>query len=297
MKHLHQVKLIKQLYDEGKNIMEHFRNLEGTDQNTIEAILVSYDLQSGQYTRNFEANPSIRLKVVEKLAQEINTIAPKNIIEVGVGEGTTIVNLLKKMDPKPVEAYGFDISWSRINYANAFAKKYGEGQKINFFTGDLFHIPAADSSIEVVYTAHSLEPNGGREKEALQELYRVASKYVVLLEPGYEFASDEARARMEKHGYVRNLAQHATELGYKVIDHRLFMEITPNNPTGLTIIEKDPNATGLEQPLACPVTNGTLENKGDCYYANESLLAYPIVNSIPCLLPHNAIVASHFEID
>ena len=62
-----------------------------------------------------------------------------------------------------------------------------------------------DNAIDVVYTSHSIEPNGGREEEALLELYRIAKKYVVLLEPCYEKASSAARKRMEKHNYITNL--------------------------------------------------------------------------------------------
>lgn len=44
--------------------------------------------------------------------------------------------------------------------------------------------------------SHALEPNCGKEEEALRKCLRVARKAVVLVEPVYELASAEAQARM-----------------------------------------------------------------------------------------------------
>jgi SAM-dependent methyltransferase len=216
-------------------------------------------------------------------------------MEAGVGEATTLANVVEKMENKPEFVCGFDISWSRINYAKAFARS----KKVNdnwLFTGDLFHIPLKDNCVDVVYTSHSIEPNGGREKEALQELYRIASRYLVLLEPSYELGSDEAKARMEHHGYVRGLKATAEDLGYKVVEYRLFDHIiNPLNPTGLIVIEKNSSALPVTPQYACPITGGVMERSGDCYYAAESLMAYPIIGGVTCLLPENGILASGFN--
>ena len=54
-----------------------------------------------------------------------------------------------------------------------------------------------DKSVDVVYTAHSLEPNGGRELEAVKELLRITSKRLILIEPSYELADKECKIRMK----------------------------------------------------------------------------------------------------
>ena len=54
-------------------------------------------------------------------------------------------------------------------------------------------------------TIHPIEPNRGREEAILSELLRVARRALVMIEPSYETASAEARARMERLGYVRGL--------------------------------------------------------------------------------------------
>jgi len=147
----------------------------------------------------------------------------------------------------------------------------------------------------MIYTSHSLEPNGGREKEALRELYRVARKCVVLLEPDYQNANDEGKLRMEKHGYVRNLARHAVELGYKVIENRPFDEhINPLNPTGLTVIEKYESSPYNEPKYICPVTRAILTRSESVYFSQEGGLLYPVIDNIPCLQESVAVLALQY---
>jgi uncharacterized protein YbaR (Trm112 family) len=155
-----------------------------------------------------------------------------------------------------------------------------------------------DNSIDIVYTSHSLEPNGGKEVEALKELYRITRKYMILLEPSFEFANLEAKARMKKHGYVTELYASAIKLDYKIIEHRLFDYYSnPLNPTGLIIIQK--KATGSNNSnLVCPISHTELINYSDSLlYSKESFLAYPIIDKIPCLLKENSILATHLLTD
>ena len=136
-----------------------------------------------------------------------------------VGEDTTLAEVVKLLDKDLISVYGFDVSWSRVAEGQQWLAEHG--QEANLFVGDLFEIPLADSSIDVVYSSHSLEPNGGREETAIAECLRVAREAVVLVEPSYELATQEARALMEHHGYVRGLRETAERLGAKVLKHRL----------------------------------------------------------------------------
>ncbi|MEX1189849.1 MAG: methyltransferase domain-containing protein [Bacteroidia bacterium] len=291
-----EIKKIKSIFDSGGNVMEYLRESNGEHKNSVEAIKISYDLQAGTYIQTYKNNLEFNRQYTAAVASILEKLGThESILEAGVGEATTLANVVEKLSVKPMRSCGFDISWSRINYARKFAKSKGMNSDW-LFTGDLFNIPLADNSIDIVYTSHSVEPNGGREEQALIELYRVASRYLVLLEPTYELASDEAKARMDHHGYVKNLKQTAEKLGFKIVENRLFEHsINPLNPTGLTIIEKNASAPAAETIFICPVTGGSLAKEDDCYYAPESLLAYPIVGGIPCLLAENAILASGFK--
>ncbi len=184
-----------------------------------------------------------------------------------------------------------------MKFAKELSKDFNLN-KINLFTANLFEIPLLDNSIDIVYTSHSIEPNGGKEEEALKELMRITKKYLILLEPSFEFANDEAKARMKKHGYVTELYSTAKNLNYKIVEHRLFdYSANPLNPTGLIIIEKEQNNSNSAN-LVCPISHTELMKYNESLlYSKESFLAYPVIEGIPCLLKENSILATHLLTD
>lgn len=115
---------IKQVYENNGNIIEYLKDLEGRKYNSLEDILISYDFQAGSYIESYEKQPKIQDKYCKKLPETIDNIGDYNsIIEVGVGEATTLGSVLQLIKNKSVLPYGFDISWSRIKYAKKiFAK-------------------------------------------------------------------------------------------------------------------------------------------------------------------------------
>lgn len=287
---------IKELYLNNGNIIEYLNQSENRKVNLLEDILISYDFQAGTYIEEYKKRPYIKEKYSHQLASIINNLGDyKSILEAGVGEATTLGTTLLGLNMEPEICYGFDISWSRIKYANRFLESLNL-DNFKLFTGDLFNTPLKENSIDIVYTSHSIEPNGGREEEALRELYRITNKYLILLEPSYEFADGKSRQRMLEKGYITNLYSTAKELGYKIIEHRLFeISSNPLNPTGLMIIRKrmDKNSK-VDNPLCCPITKTDIFRKNNAYYSQDSLLAYPIIEEIPCFLPQNAIIATKF---
>lgn len=297
MEKLKIVKAIKAIYEKNENIIEYLKKMENSEKNTVEDIMISYDFQAGKYMKYCQENKDLVDKYCKALSNIIQNLGEfDTILEAGVGEATTLGPVIQNLENKNIYYYGFDISWSRIKYAKYFMDSIN-CKNHNLFTGDLFDIPIKDNSIDIVYTSHSIEPNGGREKEALQELYRITNKYLVLLEPSYEFANNEAKERMIKHGYVTKLYQTAKELGYNVIEHRLFgMDTNELNPTGLMIIKKDSceNKEKIKNPLCCPISKTDIEEIRGSYYSKNSMLAFPIIDGIPCLAPQNAILATKF---
>lgn len=191
--------------------------------------------------------------------------------------------------------YGFDISWSRIKYAQKMLDMLNV-KGVSLFVADMLRMPIKDSAIDLVYTVHAMEPNGGKEIQVLKELYRVTRKYLLLFEPIYEKANDEGKKRMLQHGYVKGLYDTAIELGYNVIKYEMLKNPSnPLNPTGIIIIEKPTISSPIDDVFCDPVSRKEVNIKNNIVYCKDSMLMYPIMDGIPCLLEDNAILATKYS--
>jgi len=287
-------------YARGENVMEYARREVGVDDNFIAATLVAYDLQAGSYVANTKSNSAANDLWCNQLSGILGPfVNGGTLLEVGCGEATTLGGILESLPTAPSQSLGFDISWSRCATGRQWLSS--RLQMATLFVADLFSIPLETSSVDVVYTSHSLEPNGGREEAALLELLRVARHTVVLCEPLIELAEPEARERMLSHGYARNLKATAERLGARVIDYRL-LAYSPNplNPSGLLVIEKSAGRipqsvqSGKAGGIAwrCPFSHAPLKPVADAFFCAEAGIAYPCLQGIPLLRPENAVVAS-----
>ena len=288
-------------YERGENVLAFAREMTGRQVNSAASVLIAYDLQAGSYVAAARARP----EYVDGWSRQLSGILDplvstrSSILEVGCGEATTLAGVVRSLSVTPAKALGFDISWSRIAQGEAWLKEKQVTARL--YVADLFEIPLEDESIDVVYTSHSIEPNGGREEEAIRELLRIASRAVVLVEPIYELAGDAAKERMVQHGFVRGLRDIAALIGAKVSDYRL-LELTDNplNPSGVIILEKT-SRTASRSPIAgqsdkigwrCPLTHTPLVECEDLFLAPLAGLAYPVLRGVPMLRGQHAIVAS-----
>jgi hypothetical protein len=100
---------MKQAYSEGKNVMEFARTFlnKYSDENTNHkiAILLAYDLQAGTYVENVRKNNDFYKSWCKQLTSLINPIFPDggSILEVGVGEATTLSGILELLGKKVVK--------------------------------------------------------------------------------------------------------------------------------------------------------------------------------------------------
>ncbi len=291
-----QLSKIKKLYNtDNINIIKYLREETNENANTIEDILISYDFQAGTYIKDFYRDKQFAFDYLHRLSGILSELGKdcKSLLECGAGEGTKLVPLLNMTQHKFDMAAGIDISWSRVKYAQYFSKQE-KCEGVEFAVADMFNLPCSDSSFDIIFTNGAIEPNGGKEKEILSELYRVCNRYLILIEPAYDFASDDAKKRMDEHGYVKKLYSSAKELGFKVITWELYgRNENELNPMGLMIVEKEkkePTSGGW----SCPVTKAKLSKFPDVYFSPDSLLAYPIAGGVPMLTRDNAIVATKF---
>lgn len=291
------LKHLRELYGQGVNIMGLFRDAAGTRENSTDAILVAYDLQSGSYIAGVQ-QPEARERLARytgEIAAVLGPLQAESLLEAGVGEATTLCSVLTQLPQPPAKVAGFDISWSRLACAAQYAHDCGSAG-IDFFTGDLFRIPVSDAAFDVVYTAHAIEPNHGREREVLQELYRVARKWLVLFEPSYELGSAATRERIEQHGYCRGLPALAREFGWEIVRHELLQHPTrENNQTAMLVIRKPEPATPAPASVfACPTCRTALQSVRGQLFCADCGRVYPVLDGIPCLLPANGVLASKF---
>lgn len=291
---------MREAFKRNENVMLWAKAHENKTENSVFNALVAYDLQSGSYVEYVQDNLDFNLKWGLQLAEFIKPFLTSegSILEIGVGEATTLSSVIHALEIPNLMAFGFDISWSRIAVANSWLNQ--NSKSANLFVADLFNIPLSDNSIDVVYTSHSLEPNGGKEEEALRELIRVAKKAVVLIEPLYELGSEESKKRMDQHGYVKNLKTIAEQFDVKVLDCRLLSIIdNPLNPSGVIVLKKidEISVTDMvfkNEIFQCPVTGTKLSNVDGVYFSNEVGLAYPNLKGIAMLRKEHAVIASKF---
>jgi hypothetical protein len=226
----------EQAFREGRNVTQTLRDHLGVHHNTPEAIEIAYDLQAGSYVQSAESRPDVMRAYADQLASLLDPhLHPSDtLLDAGTGEMTTLVYLDEALQTPLSKIYATDISEARLEVGRAFAAKHG--LQVEAFRAELSAILLEDKSVDVVTTNHAIEPNGGREAEILTELVRVGRK-LVLFEPCYEIASDEAKERMRSHGYIRGLAEAATSIGATVESVvPLKLVHNPLNPTACFVI-------------------------------------------------------------
>ncbi len=287
---------ISKMYDQGENIISYVSdNLANEGENNLLPILLSYDLQAGSYNRNKNSNLSTFYdEYGQQLAEILKNYSSQDssILEVGCGECTSMSSMLKYINNPTQDILGFDISWSRIYEGK---KLLGDAFQKNLFVGDLFSIPLKDNSVNIVYSSHSLEPNGGKEEKAIKELLRVAKEKVILIEPIYELASDKQKDRMKYHGYVQNLKSTIEKFNVNILRYELLPIFSnPLNQSGIIVIEKKDNkqSKNLVNPWQCPATGLQLEKFDDVFFNKKVGFAYPILKDIPLLRTEHLIIAS-----
>lgn len=290
---------VRRLYKDSVNIVEHLRRQLDTQFNTEQLLETSYDIQAGSYVEYVEQNPALCEPYQGEVTRLLDSfIEPgDSVVDVGTGEMTTLAPVAAVTYQKVSHAYALDISLSRL----LVGQRYVRGvlppsleAKIQPVVASLFRMPFADNSIDLLWTSHALEPNGGRELEALVELARVCCKRLVLFEPSYENNGDEGRKRMDRLGYIKDIPGAAAQIPGIELEQTLRIETTENplNPTYAYVLRKKTGASRLAPSLCCPLSRGPLERRNGYFFSRKSLLAYPVVEGIPVLRVEKGISAS-----
>ena len=290
---------IKKLYNSGVNITQYLSK----KYDISKSIEISYDLQSGTYSKGCLNNKKMKAYVSE-ISNILNVYIKDNdnILDCGTGEMTTITHIANLIFTPKNKVFCFDISLSRMLWGGDYNHHFIKDSLSNIFNpfvGELDNIPILNKSVDITWTSHAIEPNHTREESILKEIFRVTKRRVILFEPSYENNTKLGKNRMEKLGYVRNLPNHIVNMGgeiEKII--KIKNTMNPINPTYAYIIippKINKNNKKEEEIFMCPINKTKLLKYQDCFFSSESLLAYPVISSIPILRKKYAIVASHYE--
>lgn len=291
---------LRQAYSRGENITQILTN-SNPGLGRSEIIEIAYDIQSGSYSKHALESPGI----IKQYAREIYDLANPHladhyiILDCGAGELTTLSALSEHLPAKCL-LIACDISLSRLKVGRRFAERAMRGdlaRDLRLFVADMAQLPIADSSVDVVFTSHALEPNHGRERELLAELLRVARRKLLLFEPSWENADDLMRARMEQHGYVRDLPQHIDAAGGRLISvEPLPNPLNPLNTTYCYVVEpanKKSQPSFADQAFQCPRSGHPLHKQQSYWWSQEGGWAYPEIDRIACLREKHGVLMSH----
>ena len=292
------IKEAKKIYKKGGNISSFLKKKYKDTLSLNQIIELSYDLQTGDYIRYFRENPVFAKNYSKELADIIKPFVKKKdvVLDIGSGEFSGLAFLLKYLNIENSNIYAFDISLSRVlkgvQFTNIFLKK----NVINPFVADIENIPFSDQSIDVITSSHALEPNGTKLKILLKELFRICKGYIILHEPYFEIASKEAKKRMNKYGYIKNIEETIKDLNGKIIDIKIKKYVyTDLNPTACFIIQPPkPKKTKFinKTYFTIPGTNFKLKKSNGYFLSEETGILFPIIKDIPILVKKSSILAT-----
>ena len=288
----------KLVYQSGGNVTQYLRQKLGSESNTPAIIEIAYELQAGSYV---DAVISNRDKF-ESYTADLSSILSKHLetgdslLDVGTGEITNLTLTLNKLDIDLSDILAFDLSWSRLSVGMKFHLENRKNKfPLKLFAADMEKIPLHDKCVDVVTSAHALEPNGNNLEILLGELFRVSKKKLVLFEPSYELNSEEGKSRMDNLGYIKDIPGKVSNLGGNLVDViPINSRIYPVNPTTCYVIEPPKqDIKHLETVNFCvPGTNFKLESRRHFLLSKDTGLVFPVLDDIPILKIASAILAT-----
>ena len=207
----------------------------------------------------------------------------KSVLEVGVGELTTLEDIYKAFGPN-IDCYGVDLSLNRIKHGlQEFRKRHDKYPKVAKANATL--LPFPDNSFDLVITRHTLEQMPIIYKQALDEIIRVSKQSVYLFEPSYELGSLTQKLKMLNSDYVRGIPAYLESIEDIKVEPVFLMKNSANplNHTACYQVNKNKKSSSPfdKIPFVCPITKLQLEERDNYYYSAKARRAFPTVEGIP----------------
>jgi ubiquinone/menaquinone biosynthesis C-methylase UbiE/uncharacterized protein YbaR (Trm112 family) len=229
------------------------------------------------------------LNIRREMRQVLSELEFNNVLEVGVGELTTLEDVYSAFGPA-LDCYGVDLSLNRVVHG---IREYSTKHDLlpNVAKANALKLPFADNSFDLVITRHTLEQMPTIYKEVIDEIARVSRHHIVFFEPSFTMGSLTQKLKMLNNDYVRGIFGHVSRLEGFVASKRVLMDNSANplNHTACyRAVSKHPpkgSSTTGEVPFVCPITLSELKHKGNYLYSEAASRAYPIIEDVPVLDP------------
>ena len=274
-----------------------------------------YDEISGSYIKDNYYSSKMRYSVsngdikyissidnMKEIRKEIREVLSKyefsNILEVGVGELTTIEDIFQFFGPD-IDCYGIDLSLNRIKHGlDEYKKRHSKMPTVA--KANALKLPFPDDSFDVVITRHTLEQMPKIYQKALDEIFRVSKNHVILFEPSFEMGSFSQKLKMLNTDYVRGLPSYLKKKVNFEFEKPYLMKNSANplNHTACYRASKNKYAKpkfNKTVPFVCPVTNEPLKKINNYLYSISAQRAYPVIEDIPVLDSDYSLALSNFE--
>lgn len=285
---------LREVFARGENLTRYLTDRYGAERSRAEIIEYAYDLQAGSYVTALARPGAVEHKRrwAAEVARVVDGLDIRTVCDAGTGEATTLAFILEALPS--ARAVGFDISLSRLLVARTFLGARA-AQVEALFAAELGAVPLAGGACDLVMTHHALEPNHGREDELVRELARVTRRYLLLVEPSWELADAEQRARMEHHGYVRGLPAAVERAGLRVLRHGPWPhDANPANRAAVLLAEKPTATSSLDFAWASPITRLPLRSVEGGLYCDGDGFFFPTVGGVPVLRRERAVLATRY---
>ena len=185
-----------------ENIVQKLTN-QGAEKST--SIEIAYELQAGEYTRNFnEVNLSRNLAIHKIIDKYINLGDVNSVGVLGVGEAKNWIGYQGKIN----KFFGLELSFSRLAFAHSNLSKVNGIRDFALIKGDASQQVFQNNCVDMSITMHSIEPNGNAQGAVmLEKAISSASRYILLFEPDFSTATPRMKEKMLRHDYVRNIEE------------------------------------------------------------------------------------------
>jgi hypothetical protein len=281
-------RIARDVYESGQNVVNHLVTIEATDRRT--AIEIAYALQSGTYTdyATTDVAAQTRREGHALLGPALQKTDCRTLLDCGAGEGTRWLDFDYAIDQLTL----LDVSWSRLSYASANLAKVPSVKAVTLVKADMLAPPFAPASFDAVFTSHAVEPNTDEAaSRIIEQLFALARRLVVMFEPNYRDAEPAMRARMERHGYAKNIWDAAhRQPGWTCIREGAFkVSPNPDNKTSYMVFARDNPLDSLNCIWTAPMTGRSLRETGDGFVDEDGCFAYPRIGGIACLAEEDGV--------